>query len=114
VKRLALVFSCLLLWPAAAAASDAIGAAIRQATERAMRPLPAVPAPRPQKEERVSERRVWLPAVGAWVVVPGHWERRISETQSAVPPLTGFTEDGRAPVALPAGERPPASIRIGP
>ena len=56
----------------------------------------------------------WCIVLGAFAVVPGHWERRISPTQSSVPTLVILREDDRAPLVIPAGERPPAEIRSGP
>ncbi len=91
-----------------------MAAALQQAKVRAMRPLPSLPAPAQPREEWVSERRVWVPGLGVFAIVPGHWERRISDTQSSVPPLVIFREDDRAPLIIPRGDRPPADIRPGP
>ena len=105
----------LLLWPLASAeAADGMAVTLQQVKARAMRPLPRLPAPAQPREEWVSERRVWLPGLGVFAVVPGHWERRLTETQSAVPPLTVFREGGHAPLAVPAGERLPADLRSAP
>ena len=43
------------------------------------------------------------------VVIPGHEERRITDTQVNVPPLTGYGPGG--PVHIPGGDRPPAELR---
>lgn len=88
--------------------------ALQQVKAMAMRPLPSVPAPAHPKEEWVPERRVWVPGLGVFATVPGHWERRISDTQSSVPTLLIYREDDRAPLMIPPGERPPADIRSGP
>ena len=88
--------------------------ALQQAKATAMRPLPSVPAPARPREEWVPERRVWVPGLGVFATVPGHWECRISDTQSSVPTLVIFREEGRAPLVIPSGERPPADIRSGP
>ncbi len=88
--------------------------ALQQVKAMAMRPLPSVPAPARPREEWVPERRVWVPALGVLATVPGHWERRISDTQSSVPMLVIFREDDQAPLVIPSGERPPADIRSGP
>lgn len=95
-------------------AGDAMAAALKQVRETAMRPGPSVPAPARPREEWVPERRVWVPGLGVFAVVPGHWERRISETQVSVPSLTIFREADHAPLAALGGERPPADIRSSP
>jgi hypothetical protein len=99
---------------AAAEAGDATAQALQQVREMAMRPVPTLPVPAGPREVWVPERRVWLPGLGVHAVVPGHWERVISETQASVPALTIFREADRAPVTLPPAERPPAEIRTGP
>lgn len=110
-----LVLLALLLPPLSSVeAGDAMAAALKQVRETAMRPTPSVQAPVRPREEWVPERRVWVPGLGVFAVVPGHWERRISETQSVAPPLTIFREADHAPVAVPGGERPPANLRSGP
>ena len=62
----------------------------------------------------MSERRVWVTGLGVFAVVPGHWERRVSSTESSVPSLTIFREADRAPLTVPGGERLPADLRSGP
>jgi hypothetical protein len=46
------------------------------------------------------------------VVIPAHEERRITDTQVNVPPLTGYGPGG--PVHIPGGDRPPAELRQTP
>lgn len=104
-----------LLWLAAPAeAGDAMAAALQQVKAMAMRPLPVAPPPPPPGEEWVRRRRVWLPSLGVFATVPGHWERRISPTQSSVPALVIFRDDDPSPLVIPAGERLPADTRSGP
>ena len=116
MKRLDVLAALLLaLWPLAAAqAGDAGAAALDQIKARAMRPVPKLPPPAGPKEVWVPERRVWVPGLGVYATVPGHWERQITDTQSSVPPLTIFREGDRMPLAVPPGERPPADLRPGP
>ena len=110
-----LVALAVLIWsPAPVDAGDAMARALQHVKATAMRPVPSVPAPAPRREEWVSERRVWVPGLGVFATVPGHWEGRISDTQSSVPALTIFREDDRAPLVILPGERPPADIRSGP
>ena len=104
-----------LMWPVASVeAGDAMARALQQVKAMAMRPMPSVSAPAQPREEWVSERRVWVPGLGVFATVPGHWERRISDTQSSVPSLLIFREGDRAPLIILPGERPPADIRSGP
>jgi len=57
----------------------------------------------------------WAPVPGApeGVHVPGHWERRLSEREVWVPPLTVIAPGG-VQRAWPAGVREPAEARRGP
>lgn len=110
-----LVALASLSWlPASAEAGDAMARALQQVKAAAMRSLPSVAPAAAPREEWVPERRVWVPGLGVFATVPGHWERRISPTQSSVPMLVILREDDRAPLVIPAGERPPAEIRSGP
>ena len=115
MKRAAIVMlvACSL-WPLASADAGDAGSAVRQVKAMAMRPAPSAPAPVQPREEWVSERRVWVPGLGVFATVPGHWERRISQTQSVAPPLTIFREADHAPLTVLGGERPPADIRSSP
>jgi hypothetical protein len=75
----------------------------------AQKPLPRLPAAPPPATRWVPERRVIDPGTRRDVVIPGHEERRITETQVNVPPLTGYGPGG--PVHIPGGDRPPAELR---
>lgn len=116
MKRVAIVIFliCSLSPLASADGGDAGSAAVRQVKAMAMRPAPSAPAPAQPREEWVSERRVWVTGLGVFAVVPGHWERRVSSTQSSVPSLTIFREADRAPLTVHGGERLPADLRSGP
>jgi hypothetical protein len=81
---------------------------------RALAPVPKAPTPPPPGERFVPERRFYSPELGREVVVPGHYESRISDQQYVVPPLTGYGPHGEGPVLIPGGERPPADQRQGP
>ncbi len=86
-----------------------------QVRERATRPPPSAPAPEPPAERLVPERRVRIPETGQEIVIPPHYERRLSDQQSVVPPLTGYgAQGGGAAPIIPGGERPPAESRQGP
>jgi hypothetical protein len=63
----------------------------------------------------VPERQVHLPALGRTVVIPGHYERRLTDQQYAVPTLPAYdTTSGIAIIILPGGERLPVDLRPGP
>lgn len=87
---------------------------LEQVREQAMRRSPPLPLPAPPSERWVPERRVYLPAAGGDVLIPGHYERRISDQQYAVPTLPAYGLSGGGTVVVPGGERPPADLRQGP
>jgi hypothetical protein len=76
------------------------------------KPLPRLPAAPPPATRWVPEQRVIDPGTRREVVIPGHEERRITDTQVNVPPLTGYGPGG--PVHIPGGDRPPAELRQAP
>ena len=78
----------------------------------AQKPLPRLPAAPPPATRWVPEQRVIDPGTRREVVIPGHDERRITDTQVNVPPLTGYGPGG--PVHIPGGDRPPAELRQAP
>jgi hypothetical protein len=75
----------------------------------AQKPLPRLPAAPPPATRWVPEQRVIDPGTRREVVIPAHEERRITDTQVNVPPLTGYGPGG--PVHIPGGDRPPAELR---
>jgi hypothetical protein len=85
---------------------------IDQAVRDAQRPLPRLPAAPPPAVRYVPEQRFIDPGTRNVIVIPGHEERRLSDTQVSVPPLTGYGANG--PVAIPGGTRPPAELRSSP
>jgi hypothetical protein len=87
---------------------------IEQVRESAMRRSPPLPLPPPPAERWVPEQRVYAPEVGRNLVIPGHYERRISDQQYAVPPLPAYDVNSGTMVVLPATQRPPADLRQGP
>jgi hypothetical protein len=88
--------------------------AIDRAHGMATRPLPKLPDAPPPAERWVPERRVFSPELRREIVVPGHYERVLSDTQSRVPPLHGtIPEEGRT-IVIPGGDRPPAETRNSP
>jgi hypothetical protein len=87
---------------------------LRDQTTRPM-PLPSSAPPRRPGDDMiwVPDRHVRVPGVEGSVLVPGHWEQRLSEHEVYVPPLTGQTSDGGV-IQLPAGRQPPPGERQSP
>jgi len=85
---------------------------VDQAIRDAQRPLPRLPAAPPPETRYVPEQRYVDPGTRQQIVIPGHEERRLSDTQVTVPPLTGYGPGG--PVHIPGGTRPPAELRQAP
>jgi hypothetical protein len=85
-----------------------------QVREQAMRRSPPLPLPAPPSERWVPERRVYAPEFGREVVLPGHYERRISDQQYSVPPLPAYDLGRGTTMTIPGGQRPPAELRQGP
>lgn len=90
--------------------SDAIDRARGLATQ----PFGTLPPPARPAETYVPPRRVYSPAQGREVLVPGHYERDVNGRRVEVPPLVTTTPDGRNPVVVPGGERPPLGQRGAP
>jgi len=88
--------------------------AIDRARGLATQPFGAVPAPARPAERYVPPQRVYAPAQGREVLVPGHYERDVNGRRVEVPPLVTTTPDGRNPVVVPGGERPPLEPRGAP
>jgi hypothetical protein len=82
---------------------------VDKAYQDAQKPLPRLPAAPPPASRWVPEQRVIDPGTRQEVVIPAHEERRITDTQVNVPPLTGYGPSG--PVFIPGGNRPPAELR---
>ena len=85
-------------------------------THSVTRPLPTLPSPPTGQHPAdvwVPDRLVPIPGQAGGAMVPGHWERRISDREHYVPPLVIRTPDGRT-TTLPAGVAPPPDQRQGP
>ena len=87
---------------------------IYQVREQSMRRLPPLPLPVSPSERWVPDRRVYAPELGRDVLIPGHYERRISDQLYAVPPLPAYVTGSGFTVTIPGGARPPADLRQGP
>ncbi len=80
------------------------------------RPVPKVSPPPTRATSDMSwvpDRYVQVPGVDGPVLVPGHWERTLSDHEVYTPPLVSRTPDGGA-INIPAGVRPPTHERQGP
>ena len=87
---------------------------IQQVREQAMRRPAPLPLPEPPAERLVPERHLRLPELGREVVIPSHYERRISDQQYAVPTLPAYGLNGGLVGVIPGDNRPPADVRNGP
>ena len=89
------------------------GAIFDRLNRSSTRPVPQTPAPTvaPPNSTWVPDRFVQVPGVDGQVLVPGHWERRMSDHEVYTPPLTGRTPQGDTTIQFPAGSRPPVNER---
>jgi len=114
----ALVIVILLLAATPAGAQGLPGGrppdAIDRARGLATQPFGTLPAPERPAERYVPPSRVYSPAQGREVLVPGHYERDVNGQRVEVPPLVTTTPDGRNPTVVPGGERPPVEQRPDP
>lgn len=121
MKRTVGVLACGA-WLAAAAPAQAQSAvpggrppdAIDHAKGSATRPYTTLPPPAAPSRIYVPERRVFSPQLRREVIVPGHWERRVSDQRMEAPPLTVVDPRTGATITVPGGERPPVDQRQGP
>ena len=91
------------------------GAVFDRLDRSTTRPVPQVQAPAvsPSVDVWVPDRYVQTPQGDPSVLVPGHWERRLSDHEVYTPPLIGTTPNGDV-INNPAGVRPPANERQAP
>jgi hypothetical protein len=123
VRRVAVVVGALLLVTVPRFASAQVrsplggssaGTIVNGINDTARRPLPAVPSTPSAAPDTtwVPDRYVQSPLDGQ-VLIPGHWERHLSDHQVMTPPLLGRTPDGRT-ITFPADTRPPVGERQAP
>jgi hypothetical protein len=87
---------------------------LEQVRESATRLSPPLPPPATSVERWVPERQVYAPELGRTVVIPGHYERQISDQLSAVPTLPAYEPRTGTTIIIPGGDRPPVDLRQGP
>ncbi|HYB44651.1 MAG TPA: hypothetical protein VEL75_22945 [Candidatus Methylomirabilis sp.] len=78
---------------------------LEQVREQSMQQSPPLPLPAPPAERWVPEQQVWSPQLGRNVVIPGHYEKRVSDQQYTVPPLPAYDVNSGITVPLPGGQR---------
>jgi hypothetical protein len=91
------------------------GAIFDQLNRSTTLPVPQVPSPAvpPPVDTWAPDRYVQTPQGDSSVLVPGHWERRLSDHEVYTPPLLGTTPNGDV-INFPAGVRPPVNERQAP
>jgi hypothetical protein len=91
------------------------GPALDRIYNQSTRPIPAAPTPSVPSpaDVWVPDRIIPVPGQPGGAMVPGHWERRISDRENYVPPLVITTPDGRS-ITVPAGVAPPPDQRQSP
>ena len=89
--------------------------ALDQLRDSSMRPIPTAPPAATARPDStwVPDRFVTVPEIPSQVHIPAHWERRLPDGESYLPPLTGLTSEGRV-IQFPAGAYPPADHRLEP
>ncbi len=87
---------------------------LEQVRQQSLRQSPPLPPPAPPTERWIPERQVLAPDLGRVVIVPGHYERRISDQLYAVPTLRVYEGTSGAMIIVPGGDRPPVDVRTGP
>jgi hypothetical protein len=89
-------------------------APLEQVRELATRRPSPLPPPSPPVERWVPERQVYAPEFGRTLVIPGHYERRVSDQLYSVPTLPAYEVRNGIPIIIPGGDRPPVDLRQGP
>ena len=87
---------------------------IDQSRDLSTQGVPKLGAAGTPNERLVPERRVRDPLTGREFVIPAHYERRITDQQWWVPPLTGYGANHEGPVHIQGGAQPPADQRQAP
>ncbi|HKQ60498.1 MAG TPA: hypothetical protein VJS92_04385, partial [Candidatus Polarisedimenticolaceae bacterium] len=83
------------------------GAIFDRLNDSMTRPVPQVPSPMVPVPEStwVPDRYVPAPRAGGLLMVPGHWERPLSDHEVYTPPLTGRGPNGNSVEFLPGFDR---------
>ena len=99
-----------------AGGSTGVSRAVDQINATSRQAVPTVGPRQIVRPETVWVPDRWIPApgTGGAALVPGHWERRISDRESYAPPLTGVNPADGSLLVFPAGVRPPAEERREP
>ena len=92
------------------------GRAVDQINRQSSQPVPTAPSRETPRSDQVwvPDRYVTIAGESAPVLVPGHWERRISDREFDVPALTIFRPSTGTHETLPGGVRGPAETRPAP
>ena len=92
-----------------------VSRAVDQINAVSRAPVPTVGPREVARPETIWVPDRWIPTpAGGAALVPGHWERRVSDRESYTPPLTGVNPADGSRLIFPAGVRPPAEERREP
>ena len=92
------------------------GRAVDQINRQWTQPVTTAPSRETPRADQVwvPDRYVVIAGESAPVLVPGHWERRISDSEFDVPALTIFRPSTGAHETFPGGVRGPVETRPAP
>ena len=92
-----------------------LGHSVDQINRASRAPVPTVARPPAARPDMVWVPDHYFPATtGGTVLVPGHWERLVSDHESYVPPLAVISPADGSSRTSPAGVRPRAEERAVP
>ena len=92
------------------------GRAVDQINRQSTQPVPTAPSRETPRSDQVwvPDRYVIIAGESTPVLVPGHWERRISEREFDVPSLSIIRPSTGTHETFPGGVRGPAATRPAP
>jgi hypothetical protein len=87
---------------------------LQQVREQSLKRSAPLPPPTVAAERWVPDRTLFVPEFGRTLLIPGHYERRVTDQQYAVPTINALDPATGATVVIPGSDRPPADLRTGP
>jgi hypothetical protein len=87
---------------------------LQQVREQSLKRSAPLPPPAVAAERWVPDRTVFVPEFNRTLLIPGHYEKRITDQQYAVPTIRALDPATGVTVVIPGSDRPPADLRTGP